>query len=65
MTAISRQSQQCNRIGVIINRFCRLVGRQPGVQKKKFHSIYKTFSLVNCMGRSRVITVQLICVRSC
>ena len=34
MTAISRQSQQCNRIGVIINGFCRLVGREPGVQKK-------------------------------
>ena len=59
MTAISRQSQQCNVFT------CRIEGRQPGVQKKNLHTIYKTLSLVNCMAGSGLLTVQPICVRSC
>lgn len=49
------------RCGVVINRFCRPVGRQPWV--KKLHTIYKTFSLANDMEHSGMLIVQAICVR--
>ena len=41
-----RKSRFICRVGVIINRFCRLVGRQSELQKKP-HTGYKTLSLVN------------------
>ena len=39
--------------GVVINRFCRLVGREPEVQK--LYAIWETFSLANEYGTLRDI----------
>ena len=46
----------------MINRFCRLCGREPGLLD--LYTIYKSFSFVHCMEHSRILTVQPIVVCS-
>lgn len=48
--------------GVIVNRCCHLVGRQPRCKSSTQFARLK--SLVKCMKLSGILTVRAICVRS-